>query len=131
MGPDCRVAPFDLEGFSMRWVLSVVFVALSLSAGCRPRGEPTSQSPPGESPPAAARAPARKGLATKLRVRGPAPQPYRNVKPPAGVREVAFESGELRLKGWLSGDANDGKKRPAVVFLHGGWAFDDGDWADA
>jgi dipeptidyl aminopeptidase/acylaminoacyl peptidase len=71
------------------------------------------------------------GFVTKLRVRGPAPQPYENAKPPAGVTEVEFASGDLKLKGWLSADANDGRKRPAVVYLHGGWAFGDGDWQDA
>jgi uncharacterized protein (TIGR03067 family) len=74
---------------------------------------------------------ARKGFATTLRVRGAAPQPYQNDRPPAGVKLVEFPSGDLKLKGWLSADANDGKKRPAVVYLHGGFAFGDGDWEDA
>jgi dipeptidyl aminopeptidase/acylaminoacyl peptidase len=47
------------------------------------------------------------------------------------VKEVEYTSGDLKLKGWLSANANDDKKRPAVVFLHGGWAFDAGDWKDA
>ncbi len=47
------------------------------------------------------------------------------------MKEVTYTSGKLRLKGWLSADAGDGKKRPAVVHLHGGWAFGDGDWEDA
>jgi dipeptidyl aminopeptidase/acylaminoacyl peptidase len=54
-----------------------------------------------------------------------------NIKPPTGVKEVAYTSGDLKLKGWLSADPSDGKKRPAVVYLHGGWAFGDGDWEDA
>jgi hypothetical protein len=62
---------------------------------------------------------ARKGFVTKLLVRVPAPQPYRNAKPPAGVKEVEYTCDDLKLKGWLSADANDGKKRPAVVYLHG------------
>ncbi len=74
---------------------------------------------------------ARKGFVTKLRVRGPAPQHYQNRKAPPGVNEVEYTSGHLTLKGWLSADAGDGKKRPAVVFLHGGWAFDSSDWKDA
>ncbi len=74
---------------------------------------------------------ARKGFVTKLRVRGPAPQRYRNVQPPAGVKLVEFKSGDLTLKGWLSQDVGDGKKRPAVVFLHGGCAFAPDDWEDA
>jgi dipeptidyl aminopeptidase/acylaminoacyl peptidase len=74
---------------------------------------------------------ARKGFVTKLRVRGPAPQHYQNRKALSGVNEVEYTSGNLTLKGWLSADAGDGKKRPAVVFLHGGWAFDSSDWKDA
>jgi dipeptidyl aminopeptidase/acylaminoacyl peptidase len=74
---------------------------------------------------------ARKGFVTKLRVRGSAPQGYQKEKPPAGVKEVEYTSGDLKLKGWLSADSSDGKKRPAVVYLHGGWAFGDGDWEDA
>jgi dipeptidyl aminopeptidase/acylaminoacyl peptidase len=44
---------------------------------------------------------------------------------------VEYQSGELKLKGWLSADAGDGRKRPAVVYLHGGFAFGAEDWADA
>jgi dipeptidyl aminopeptidase/acylaminoacyl peptidase len=47
------------------------------------------------------------------------------------VTEVEYMSGDLKLKGWLSADAGDGRKRPAVVFLHGGWSFDVEDWRDA
>jgi dipeptidyl aminopeptidase/acylaminoacyl peptidase len=74
---------------------------------------------------------ARKGFVTKLRVRGPAPQRYQNDKPPPGAKQVEYTSGGLKLKGWLSADARDGKNRPAVVYLHGGWAFGTGDWEDA
>jgi dipeptidyl aminopeptidase/acylaminoacyl peptidase len=74
---------------------------------------------------------ARKGFVSQLRVRGPAPQRYVNSKPPAGVKQVEYTSGDLKLKGWLSVHRDDGKKRPAVIYLHGGWAFDAGDWDDA
>jgi dipeptidyl aminopeptidase/acylaminoacyl peptidase len=74
---------------------------------------------------------ARKGFVTKLRVRGPAPQRYQDEKLPPGVTQVEYTSGDLKLKGWLSAAAGDGKKRPAVVYLHGGWAFGGGDWEDA
>jgi dipeptidyl aminopeptidase/acylaminoacyl peptidase len=74
---------------------------------------------------------ARKAFATKLRVRGPAPQPYRNEIPPRNVRQVQYTSTNLKLKGWLSDDRGDGKKRPAVVYLHGGWSFSAADWQDA
>jgi len=116
----------------MRWLQISVVVLLSVAAGCRPSSEPNGQVMPGQ-PTAAADdlAAARKRFVTKLRVRGPAPQPYQNDKPPAGVKEVEFASGDLKLKGWLSADAGEGKKRPAVIYLHGGWAFGSGDWEDA
>lgn len=103
-------------------------VLLLAAAGCRPTDQPTQGT---AAAPADDLATARKGFVTKLRVRGPAPQPYRDAKPPAGVKEVEYTSGNLKLKGWLSADAGDGRKRPAVVYLHGGWAFGDGDWEDA
>jgi dipeptidyl aminopeptidase/acylaminoacyl peptidase len=74
---------------------------------------------------------ARSRFATKLKWRGPAPQDYQSVEPPAGVREVEYSSGDLKLKGWLSAQLNDGKRHPAVVFLHGGWAFAPVCWQDA
>jgi dipeptidyl aminopeptidase/acylaminoacyl peptidase len=100
--------------------------------GCRPGGDSSVPTDPIKSTARNADlASAREAFVTKLRVRGPAPQPYRDGQPPAGVNLVEYTSGGLKLKGWLSTDASDGKKRPAVVYLHGGWAFDASDWADA
>lgn len=94
--------------------------------------EPNTQRVPDESASSAEDlSAARKRFVTKLKVRGPAPQKYENNKPPVGVKQITYTSGDLTLKGWLSADAGDGKKRPAVVFLHGGWSFDEGDWRDA
>ncbi len=121
----------------MRWSPYLAVALLSVAAGCRPGSEPTNREPAGQITPgkpvvaADDLATARKGFATTLRVRGPAPQPYQNARPPVGVKLVEYTSGDLKLKGWLSANANDGKKRPAVVYLHGGWAFGDGDWEDA
>jgi dipeptidyl aminopeptidase/acylaminoacyl peptidase len=47
------------------------------------------------------------------------------------VQQVQYTSGELKLKGWLSAAPSDGKRHPAVVFLHGGFAFAAEDWSDA
>jgi dipeptidyl aminopeptidase/acylaminoacyl peptidase len=74
---------------------------------------------------------ARKEFATKLRVRNAAPQKFEDETPPAGVRDVKYDSGNLSLRGWLSANPGDGKKHPAVVFLHGGFAFAEEDWRDA
>jgi dipeptidyl aminopeptidase/acylaminoacyl peptidase len=74
---------------------------------------------------------ARRAYTSKLTIQGPAPQEYETALPPAGVHEVRYPSGDLELRGWLSADAGDGQKRPAVVFLHGGFAFGGADWKDA
>jgi dienelactone hydrolase len=60
---------------------------------------------------------------TKLTRRGPSPQPWSAVKTPTGVTEVEYMSGELRLKAWVNRRADEDRKRPAVLFLHGGFAF--------
>jgi dipeptidyl aminopeptidase/acylaminoacyl peptidase len=116
----------------MKWAQILILIPLLVSAGCRLGSEPTRQATQGQSTATTNDlATVRKGFITQLRVRGSAPQPYQNATPPTGVKEVEFVSGNLKLKGWLSANANDGKKRPAIVYLHGGWAFGDGDWKDA
>jgi dipeptidyl aminopeptidase/acylaminoacyl peptidase len=60
---------------------------------------------------------------TKLTRKGPSPQEWSAVKTPAGVSEIEFVSGELRLKAWVNRPADENRKRPAVLFLHGGFAF--------
>jgi dipeptidyl aminopeptidase/acylaminoacyl peptidase len=73
---------------------------------------------------------ARKRFHTKLLRKRPAP--YQNcapTKPPLGVSEIDFPSGTLRLKAWVSRPpADNHRKFPAVLFLHGGFCFDFSDW---
>jgi dipeptidyl aminopeptidase/acylaminoacyl peptidase len=45
-----------------------------------------------------------------------------------GTAEVEYPSGSLRLKAWVSNPSHDGRTHPAVLFLHGGFAFDLDDW---
>lgn len=71
---------------------------------------------------------ARKSFASKLTGSGVAPQEYEDEKPPAGVSVVQFKSGEVQLTAWRSELPNDGKKHPALVFAHGGFAFGAGDY---
>jgi dipeptidyl aminopeptidase/acylaminoacyl peptidase len=71
---------------------------------------------------------ARKSFQTKLTVQGPAPQNWAQVKPPAGVREVTYTSGKLNLKAWVDAPAGKQPLKPAVLYLHGGFAFDSEDW---
>ena len=81
--------------------------------------------------PSADLAAARRSFKTALLNPGPAPQRFQEAVPPAGVRELQYQSGDLTLKAWVSDDPGDGKRRPAVVYLHGGHAFAAGDWTDA
>jgi dienelactone hydrolase len=71
---------------------------------------------------------ARSRFQTKLLHKGPAPQPWSPITPPTGVTEIEYRSGDLRLKAWMNRPVDDTHKHPAVVFLHGGYAFDKDDW---
>ena len=65
---------------------------------------------------------------TRLMRKGPAPQSWKPVKPPAGVSEIEYPSGDLRLKAWVNRPADETHRYPAVLFLHGGFSFDTSDW---
>jgi dipeptidyl aminopeptidase/acylaminoacyl peptidase len=71
---------------------------------------------------------ARSEFRTKLLRKGPAPQPWEPIKPPTGVTEVEYPSGDLRLKAWVHRPAEEDRKLPAVLYLHGGFTFDLNDW---
>ncbi|HEV3078636.1 MAG TPA: alpha/beta fold hydrolase [Gemmataceae bacterium] len=72
---------------------------------------------------------ARTHFKTKLIRQGAAPQPWAPVEPPAGVKSMEYRSGTLRLKAWINPPAGPGQRKlPAVLFLHGGWAFGEDDW---
>ncbi len=75
---------------------------------------------------------ARKTFQTRLIRQGSAPQPWQPARLVPGADEVVYQSGNLRLKAWVS-SAADGvnEKRPAVLFLHGGFAFGEDDWEQA
>ena len=60
-----------------------------------------------------------------------APSPQREVfslRPPSYVEQVEYASAGLQLTAWLAGHQESGPKRPAVLFLHGGFEFGAGDW---
>ena len=57
--------------------------------------------------------------------------PNRHESPPAGTTEVQFPSGQYRLRAWLSSIPSDGKRHAAVVYLHGGFAWEREDWEAA
>src|SRR4026207_1450568 len=74
---------------------------------------------------------ARANFKTQLQRRNPAPQEFKPETPPRGVTEKKYDSSGLTLKVWVSDDPKDGKKHPAVVYLHGGFSFDRNDWDQA
>ena len=69
---------------------------------------------------------ARADFKTKLVRKGPAPQQWKQLHPPADVEVLDFKSGNLSLKAWVNPPSKPGKRKlPGVLFLHGGYAFDD------
>jgi dipeptidyl aminopeptidase/acylaminoacyl peptidase len=73
---------------------------------------------------------ARAGFHTKLITTAPAPQDYEWARVPTGVTEVVYQP-TLRLKGWVNVPKGKSQRKPAVVFLHGGFAFGADDWDQA
>jgi acetyl esterase/lipase len=73
------------------------------------------------------------GFRTQLTRVGPSPQPYQEEPPPPGVEAVTYRSGELALKAWAAfpKGSGPGRKVPAVVYFHGGFAFGADDFEDA
>jgi dipeptidyl aminopeptidase/acylaminoacyl peptidase len=61
-------------------------------------------------------------------VRKASPQPQDMPAAPPGVREIDYLSGDLRLRAWAGIPAGAPARPPVVIFLHGGFAFDEGDY---
>ncbi len=78
--------------------------------------------------PATPYAEARAKFQTHLVRMGSAPQAYKPISAPAGAQEIAYRSGALTLKAWVSAPPANGLRRPAVLFLHGGFSFGEDDW---
>ena len=70
----------------------------------------------------------RQQFRTTLRKHGPSPQEGMRYRPPKYVTEVDYGSAGRPLRAWLSGSDTRGARRPAVLFLHGGFAFGPDDW---
>jgi dienelactone hydrolase len=72
---------------------------------------------------------ARETFRTKLLREASAPQKDPMPEIPEGVTTTEYLSGKLRLKAWINPPSNAEKnKYPAVLFLHGGFAFAKDDW---
>jgi hypothetical protein len=59
---------------------------------------------------------------------GPAPEQLEDFEVPPEARVLLYQSGELKLKAWVSPDPKDGVRRPAVVYLHGNFVFEPRHW---
>ena len=94
---------------------------LTITAGCLPTsaglGQKTDDS-----------AVLRESFQTQLSQRGPSPQAGETLATPAGAMPVEYVSGGHKLQAYVDLDPGDGQQRPAVLFLHGGFAFGEGDW---
>ncbi|MFN0054232.1 MAG: alpha/beta hydrolase family protein [Planctomycetales bacterium] len=67
---------------------------------------------------------ARQSFQTHLVRFGPSPQPVtEGIRYPAGVQEIKYQSAGMELTAHVDGPPPDGGKRPAVLFLHSGFAF--------
>ena len=117
---------------SLLALLALAFVALVVTAAT---AQFKSAAAKGAAAPAA---PVARDLAdfraahpTTLTRHGPPPPAWQDPTPlvlPAGVEEVTYDSGPLKLKAWLARPPKDGKPHPAVVFCHGGFWFGNEDW---
>jgi|SoiMethySBSTD1v2_1073268.scaffolds.fasta_scaffold36064_4 dipeptidyl aminopeptidase/acylaminoacyl peptidase len=74
---------------------------------------------------------ARAAFRTKLLLKGPAPQKFTPANVPADVKIVRYAVGDLELSAWIGLPKNRQPKMPAVLFVHGGFAFDGSDFAMA
>ena len=70
---------------------------------------------------------ARTHFTTHLIQQGPAPQPHEPILAPAGTTLIPYTK-TLPLQAIIGPIPSDGKKHPAILFLHGGFAADASDW---
>jgi dipeptidyl aminopeptidase/acylaminoacyl peptidase len=70
----------------------------------------------------------RETFKTQLVQHGPSPQPGEPISAPPGAALVEYTSGGHKLTAFVDAAPEGGAKRPAVLFLHGGFAFGEGDW---
>src|SRR5437899_6936294 len=109
---------------NLRYSIPALLATLSLlCAGCERRNASKGLELQSED-----YATARSHFQTRLLRHGPAPQPWTPSPTPKGAVQVLYSTSPP-LKGWISATvANLGQKKPAVLFLHGGFAADSSDW---
>jgi dipeptidyl aminopeptidase/acylaminoacyl peptidase len=62
---------------------------------------------------------------------GPSPQRYEPAPVAPDAQVVRYHSGELRLSAWINAALDAESLRPAVLYLHGEFAFRASHWEDA
>ncbi len=71
---------------------------------------------------------ARRSFKTDLVQRGAPPQEWEPLSTPRGAQRIDYRSGSLTLAAFVDPPPSDGSQRPGLLFLHGGFAYGDGDW---
>jgi len=106
-------------------------VGIALLAGCGVGREPPGPLPaatPGLELQAEDYAVVRAAFKTKLVRRGPSPQHEEPLRTPPGAVAIQYHSGKVTLRAFVTPDPVDGRRHPAVLFLHGGYAFGEVHW---
>jgi dipeptidyl aminopeptidase/acylaminoacyl peptidase len=108
----------------MKQLLHFALLAHLALAGCNRRDAPAPRTPSPSQPSnpgheAGSLTEARKGFQTRLVRRESAGEPVPN-PPPKVFRTVRYDAPAGKLAAYLSPDPNDGKKRPAILWIHGG-----------
>jgi pimeloyl-ACP methyl ester carboxylesterase len=116
----------DCAGPTLR--LALLTLILSLGAAARGAAQEERVFRPEVTVQKADYAAVRRRFRTTLRKRGPSPQGGPRYRPPKYVTEVDYGSAVQPLHAWMSGGDERGMRRPAVLFLHGGFGFGPDDW---
>lgn len=110
-----------------RFLLAAIVSASVLTASCKRQAGTTAA--PSVAPDLAAE---RAGFTTHLLRHGPSPESIESIDPtlhaPLDAAEIEYPSGGPSLKAWISLPPTDGKRHPAVVFLHGNFVFEMRQW---
>ncbi len=83
---------------------------------------------PGLEPDGGDYAEARSRFRTRLIAHGPSPQPSAFPATPTGSVAIDYPSSGRTLRAFASHDPGSGARSPAVLYLHGGYAFGPRDW---
>ncbi|MBC8868493.1 MAG: alpha/beta fold hydrolase [Planctomycetes bacterium] len=70
----------------------------------------------------------RRSFRTDLVQRGAPPQEWEPLSTPDGAKRIDYRSGNLTLAAFVDPPLSDDSERPGLLFLHGGFAYGDGDW---